>query len=708
VDVAFAIDPTPTFLETVDQRERRAEARSIARLLRPRSVAVIGASERSGSVGRAVLDRLLGGGFDGPIHVVNPNVDHVANLHAYDSVLDIQDDVHLAVIAVPKDGVRTVIEECAAKHVRGVVVMSTGYSEVGDDARERELVDLARGNGMRLIGPASLGLVSTPAGLVATMAPTPVRPGRVGISSQSGPLGTAMLELANRLGMGVSTFVSLGNKADVSANDFLNYWDEDPDTDVILLYTESFGNPRKFGRVARRVSRRKPIVAVKAGEPGDQVAVDALYAQAGVIRVGSVRELLHTARILECQPLPTGPRVAVVTNAASPAVLATDSLLAAGLQPAAMSADTRAELHAQLPGVAHLDGAVVDLTFRAVPADYRVAMDAVLADHGVDSVLVIHTPPLLDAIDDVAEAVNAAAQQHAKPVVAVSLGRDDGPLAGGAVPAFSFPEPACAALGRITRYAAWRARPEAEPPSAEAIDLERARAVAEKALTLRPTGTLLPLVAARELLDAAGIAFAPAVAVTSAEAARQAAEDLGYPVTLKAAGLERLARSESGGVALDLQDEGELLGAYHRMQSALGEAMAEAMVQRMVPGGVETIVQVEAHPAFGPVVSFGLGGAFADEIADRTSRSLPLTTLDVAEMLSSSRALTALLATKADLMALERLVGRVGLLVDAVPEVARLRLNPVLASASGAWAVDVRIHVAPPPVGPYDEPLRRL
>jgi acyl-CoA synthetase (NDP forming)/GNAT superfamily N-acetyltransferase len=707
IDVAFDIEPTAAYLESIDRREQRAESRSIARLLHPRTVAVIGASDRPDSVGRELFRNLLNSGFGGAVYPVNPTSPHVASVPAYASVLDVPDDVHLAVVAVPAEAVAGVVAQCAEKRVRGAIVVSTGFSEAGPEgaSRERELVELARRHGMRIIGPASMGVVNTDpqAPLHASFTPLGVPHGVIGVTLQSGPLGTALIELGRRLGVGLSTFVSLGNKGDVSANDLLNYWYDDPATEVVCLYTESFGNPRKFGRIARRVSRRKPIVAVKSGRGGpDDVAADALYLQAGVVRVDTVRELLDVGRVLAGQPLPGGDRVVVVTNASSPATLALEGLGAAGLRPAELDVDTRAELEHELPAGAIVDNPL-DVTVRSEPADYRVALEAVLADAGVDAVLVIYAPPLVPAGHDASATIAAVAEGATKPVLAITLGLDDGPLLpGSSVPAFAFPEPAVAALGRVSRYATWRARPEGHVP-ALAVDVDLGRSIVEHALSIRPGGTLLPVVTTQELLGAYGIPTAPARAVTSLEAAVAAGAEVGYPVALKAAGLTRLARSESGGVGLDLQDEAELRGAYQRMAAALGPAMAEAVVQRMVPGGVETCATIESHPSFGSIVTFGLGGAFADVIADRPARSLPLTDLDAAELISASRAAEALVALGADHHRVADLLLRVGLLADDLPEVGRARLNPILVSPEGVWVLDASVHVGPlaaPPVAP--------
>jgi acyl-CoA synthetase (NDP forming)/GNAT superfamily N-acetyltransferase len=713
VDVAFDIVPTEQFLETVEHREHRAASRSINRLLNPRSIAVIGASDRVGSVGRAVFRNLLTWGFDGPVYPVNPSVPHVASVPAYASVIDIPDDVHVAIVAVPRDEVFGVVEQCADKRVRGVIVISTGFTDGGPGgvAEERRLVEFARGRGLRLIGPASMGIIVARPGnvLYASIATAKVRPGNVAISLQSGPLGTAMLELAYRLGVGITSLVSLGNKADVSANDLLVHWEDDAQTDVVLLYTESFGNPRRFGRIARRVSQRKPIVVVKANRAdSSDVAAEALYQQAGVIRVDTVRGLFDVGRVLACQPLPNGSRVAVVANAEAPAVLAADGLEAAGLHVAELSEATRARLTANLPGCVTV-GRAVDLTFRATADQYRMALNAVLAEDDVDAIIVVHAPPLAGAVDDVAAAIDETADAAGKPVLAVVLGQDDGPLDGHPrVPAFAFPESAAAVLGRVARDAAWGRRGRGPEVLPELVDLDAARRVVGGVLADSPGGALLGVADTMVLLDAAGVPFAPARTVRSVEEAVAAGDALGYPVGLKATGLTRRARSESGGVALDIQGADGLRTTYDRMVRALGVAMNEAVVQRMVPGGADTIVAVDNHPSFGPVVSFGLGGAFADAIGDRAVRALPLTDLDAEDLVRSSRAFRAIEMVGSDTGAIADVLCRVGYLVDNVPEIDGLVLNPLLVSPAGACVVDARVRVAPVVASPYDVPLRRL
>ncbi len=697
IDVTLDLNPSAETLARIENRERRAEARSVARFLSPRSVAVIGASPDPSAFSHQIFRALVRSGFPGPVYPVHPSATVVASVRTTATVAEIPDDVDLAVVAVRGPQVHDAVRDCIAKGVRAVVVVS------GDVPDPAGLRDLARGNGIRLIGPASMGLVVPRSGLQAAWFDTTVPAGPVGISSQSGPLGRALLAALVEQGMGVSTFVSLGDRVDVSGNDLLQYWEDDPHTRVCLLYTETFGNPRKFSRLARRLSRTKPIVAVKAPEP-DDAAIDALYQQAGVIRVGSVPEQLDVARVLVGQPLPPGNRVLVVTNARSPAVLAVRALAGAGLVPARLGVDTRTELDAVLPEGATVDG-VVDLTHRARPADYRNAVEAVLADPGVDALVVVCAPPRLDELDTVLGTVADLARDGTHTVVCVGLGQRDALV--GDLPVFTYPERAVAALGRVTRYAAWRTRPAGEHHELDADAAASASAIVDAALVARPGGTLLPVRHAVSLLRSAGVTAAETRAVLTAEAAVVAADEIGYPVALKAAPLPRSGRDERAGVALDLPSSEAVAGAYARMSTTLGPAMCEAVVQPMVPGGVECIVEVTQHPDVGPVVGVGIGGVFADDIGDRCSVALPVTDADARRLLDGSRAARAIARIGGDGDALVALVLRLGALVERDARIDRVRLNPVLVSAHGAWAVDVEVQVRPTPDAPVI-PLRRL
>jgi acyl-CoA synthetase (NDP forming)/GNAT superfamily N-acetyltransferase len=680
VDIVFPLESTPGLVDSIERRERLADARSLARLLFPRSVAVVGASDDPHSPGWAIVRNLLRCGFQGPVHPVNPNRAHVASIACASRVTDIAAHVDLAVIAVPSDALVSVVEDCAAKHVRGLIVCT----EVPDDFDNAGLVSYVRRHGMRLIGPASMGVLVTgerPLGAHLAWSADQAQTGGVAISLQSGPLGASVLELARRLQMGISTFVSLGERADVSGNDLLQYAEDDAATRVVAMYTETFGNPRKFARIARRLAMHTPIVAVRAGPVGDPTSVDVLYEQAGVIPVASVPELLDTARVLADQPLPAGDRVVVVTNARNPARLAAAALARQGF--------VIAEL--------------IDLTWRAGPADYGDAVRRMVDDAVGDALLVIHAPPVPHELEAPARAVAEAAAEAPVPVLAVMLGAEEGPLVPGSpVPSFSFPEPAAAVLGRARRLARWRevrTAELAEVPFALSESAQvRVRHVIDTALAARPTGTLLPLAASVELLSAHGVRFSPARMVTSLDDAVDAFGELGGgPVCLKAVGRGRR------GVRLDLGSVDELVAAWRSM-----EGVVEAMVQRMVAPGVDVRVAVEVDAALGPVVSVGLGGVHSRAIGDRVARLAPFGSTVAHEAVHSSRAAVAVASMGGDIGPLVDLVHRVAVLADTASEVDHLELNPVVVGVDGAIAVDASIRVVPVGAGPHAPPLRRL
>jgi len=708
VDLDFPLDDTEEFLDSVERREQRADSRAMARLLLPRTIAVIGASDDPGSIGNALWTHVTSTATS-DVHPVNPAHDVVGGQRSWPRVQDVPADVSLAIIVVPAGALPGVIEDCIAARVRGAIVIT---SIEGTDIDMGPIVTRARSFGLRLIGPGSMGVASPreSGGVQALLVPADLRPGGVAISLQSGSLGASVLRLADDLHMGLSWFVSLGNKCDVSGNDLLQFWEDDETTRVVAMYTESFGNPRKFARIARRVSRVKPVVAVMSGDGDSPLVTDALYQQAGVIRVTTVAELLAVARLLAGQPLPEGHRVAVVTNSASPALLALAAARSAGLVPAQLSEATRAAVLDGLPPDVRV-GAFVDLSPQAGPEDVARVLPLVLADPGVDAVTVIHAPPVARGTEELRSILTTAARGSTKPLVAVALGLAEGmaadddavraaaegdqqPSQAGQVPLYTFPEAAMAALGRVARYAAWRRRPEGVPLQPEGVDLARIEALVADVLAVHPDGATLPFERCVALLAAAGVPFADARVVGDAASAAEAADDLGYPVALKATGVQRLARSERGGVGLDLQSPAEVRAAYARMAASLGERMGGAVVQRMVPPGVELSAELRLEP-LGPVLTFGLGGAYADLIADRSARVLPLTDHDAADLLAGSRAAPLVADVPGLHAALVDLFGRLATVVDAVPELVHLRLNPMLGSAEGLWAVDVTASVAP-------------
>jgi acyl-CoA synthetase (NDP forming)/GNAT superfamily N-acetyltransferase len=715
VAVSFHIDPTPESALAAERREHVASKKSVERLLAPRSIAVVGASRDPASIGNAIFRHLLAGGFAGPVYPVHPTAFHVAAVRAYPTILDVPDDIDLAVIVVPADAVPDVVDQCALKRVRAIAVISAGFAEVGTDegrAAERALVQRARGNGMRLLGPNCMGVVNTAPAvrMNATIAPTMPPAGRVAFASQSGALGIGIIEEAAALGVGLSTFVSTGNKADVSGNDLLEYWEDDDGTAVVLLYLESFGNPRRFARVARRISRRKPIVAVKSGRAhraGDALdgpmsrtaalvstdtAVDALFRQTGVIRVETLAALFDVARVLDAQPLPRGRSVAIVANSGGPGLIAADACEGAGLDVVSLA----------------------DLDAAATPDDFAAAVRDAIDDDGVDSVLMVFAPVVPGRTAAIATAVREAAVDAPKPIVANLLGADGTPAGG--VPSFRFPEDAALALARVTEHAEWLARPEGSVPDLDRTSIAAARLIVDTALAESPTagdarGVWLDPATATELVRTYGIGVLETRFVESVDDAVAAADALGYPVALKAGSGDILRKTEEGAIVLDLTSADQVRRAWSDVAERLGDRMGGGAVQPMAPAGVKTVAGVVQHPSFGPLVMFGAGGAAGELLGDLAFRVLPLTDVDAAELVRAPRSSPLLFghrgAPPADVAALEELLLRVGRLVDDIPEVVEMDLQPVVASPAGAVAVDVRIRLAPYAPDP-EYVLRRL
>jgi len=730
IEVAFSIEPTEASVAAQLAREHESEARSIAELLTPASIAVIGAGRRRGSIGHEILRNLLNNGFTGPVYPVNANAQSVADVRAYPAIGDIPDHVNLAVVAVPADNVLDAVRECAAHGVRGLVIVSAGFAEVGASGAqaEREIVEIARRHGMRVVGPNCMGVINmSPAvRMNATFTPFVPPAGRIAFSSQSGGLGIELLHRVDELGLGISTFVSVGNKADVSSNDLLQYWEEDPETDVILLYLESFGNPHKFARLARRVSKAKPIVAVKSGRTPagsrgagshtaalatSDVAVDALFRQAGVIRVDTLEQLFDAAQVLAHQPLPSGTRVAIVSNGGGPAILAADACAAAGLDVPELTAAAQAALREFVSPDAGVRNPV-DLVAAASATVYERALRILLADDQIDAVLVIFVPPLVTQADEVARAIRAAARDAGPtPLVACFLGRHGIPdlLRSSqpderSIPSFAFPESAVAALGHAAGYAAWRRRPAGAMPRLEGVDAERARGIVTGLVEAAPEGTWVDPDVASRLCECFGIPVATTMRVATAPEAVDAAEQLGYPVVLKAGSGAIIHKTDIGAVQLGLSSPVDVDRAFTTMSDRLGGDMGGAVVQPMVGAGIETIVGVTRDPLFGSLVVFGMGGVAAELTRDTALRILPITDLDAREMVRSLRTSPLLFgyrgAPTVDVEGIEQLLQRIGRLADELPEVAELDCNPVIASAEGVTVVDVKVRVVAMPPSP--------
>ena len=716
----FDIDPTERSIAVRDSREQAAEARSVTNMLHPTSVAVIGASTDPAKIGHAVLANLLKANFTGPVYPVNAEARSVRGVRAYASVTDIPDPVDLAVVAIPAAGVDEVMDQCLEKGVKALVVVSSGFADAGADgmSAERKLVTEARAHGMRVIGPNALGVANLDdkVRLNATLAPDLPARGRVGFFCQSGALGTAILASAQSRGLGLSTFVSAGNRADVSANDLLQYWQTDAETDVVLLYLETFGNPRKFGRLARRLARTKPVVAVKSGRntsparlreaavPIDDASVRALFEQSGVIRVETIAQLFDTALVLAYQPMPRGRRVAVVGNSTALNVLVSDALIDEGMVAAADPVDVGAS---------------------ATPEEFAAAVERALTatgDQEADSLVVVFVPPVATPSAEYARVVRERTAGSDKPVAAVFLAVEgvtaelaqplpDGRPGPGSVPSYASPERAVAALARVARYAAWRSQPVGELVRPEDIDLEAARAVVARfGVGDAEPGTERPLTdtEALELLACFGIPVTEFRLVRGVEAVAEAAEELGYPIALKAVGDRWRHRTDLVGVRLDLGSAAAVRRAFADLERVTGKD--EVYVQRMAPKGPSCVLEVAEDPSFGSLLSFGLSGMATQLLDDRAFRVIPLTAEDAAALVRAPRAAPLLTGYRgsepADLAALEDLALRVAAMAEELPEVRSLALDPVLASAAGAFVTGARVVLGPPPTRDDQGPRR--
>jgi acetyl coenzyme A synthetase (ADP forming)-like protein len=700
-------------------RARQAATASMDNFFEPSTVAVVGADRKRGKIGAEILHNLRASGFPGRVVPVNPAAATVQSLRCYPRVTDVPGEVDLAVIVVPAAKVEGVVDDCLAKGVKALVVISAGFGETGPEGRTREarLVESIRSAGVRMIGPNCMGLVNTDpkVRLNATFSPVYPPDGRVGILSQSGALGLAILDHARRLNLGVSTFVSVGNKADVSGNDLIQYWEEDPRTDVILLYLESFGNPRNFGSIARRVSRKKPIVAVKAGRSavGSRAAsshtgalvesdavVGALLRQSGVIRTRTLEELFDVAALLANQPVPPGRRVAILTNAGGPGILAADTCESLGLPLASLSKGTLANLRASLAAEASVSNPV-DLLASASAEDYRRAMRRLLDDPGVDSLIVIFIPPLVTGADTVAAAVVEVARGSPKPVLATFMSAKGAPPGLAPIPCYPFPESAVVALARATEYGEWRRRPAGTVREFADVRADEARGFIALALE-RGEGWLTPA-EARSVLTAFGIPVARSRVAPGWTEVRRAAKEIGFPVALKAIGPTLIHKSDVGGVKLDLANVAELRRAFGDLEIRLGERVTGYLVQ-MVPGGIEVIVGATYDRTFGPLVLYGSGGTLVELLSDVAFRIAPLTDLDAADMLNEVKG-TELLrgyrgAARADEAALRELLSRVSALVERFAEIQEMDLNPVKVFETGVKVVDFRIRVGRRPLPP--------
>ena len=726
IEIEFPTSLSQDARRRFEERQREADVAAVGHVLRPSSVAVIGASRRPGTVGGEVVRNLLAAGFSGPLHLVNVRGGEVAGRPTVPTIADVEGEVELAVIVVPANAVVDVARACAAKGVRALVVLTGGFAEVGPAGRARqdELLAVCRAAGMRMVGPNSLGVASPrpEIGLDATVAPAAPAPGDVGFASQSGGFGIAAIDAAAARGIGFSSFVTMGDKADLSGSDFLEYWERDPGTAVLLLYLDSFGNPRRFGRIARRITTAKPIVAVKSARTAGRraassrtgallaaadVTVDALFEHAGVLRAETVGEMFDVAGLLARQPLPRGDRVVVLTNAGGPGVACEDACEAAGLRVPPLSDATRKQLAEGLrAGVSTANP--VDMTASATADQYERSLRVLLEADAVDAVVTVFVRPLAARAAEVARGIAAAAQGADRPVLAVWLGADAPAAAdAGVVPRFTTPEEAVRALAHAVRHARRRTAPP-DPPY-EPADADTATAATTVAEGLGRGGGWLAPGDVERLLRCWGIPVVASRLATSAQAAGRAAAELGGPVALKAVAPGLFHKSDAGAVRLGLAGStavSRAAGEMARQLEAAGTTLEGFRVQRMALAGPELIVGAVGDPAFGPLVACGAGGVAAELLGDIQVRLAPLGPREADGMLRDLKTFPLLDGyrgrPRVDLGSVRDVVMRVGALVAAHPAVVELDLNPVIATPEGAFVVEARVRVdAPGPAASF-------
>jgi acetate---CoA ligase (ADP-forming) len=705
-------------------------AASLRPMFLPHSVAVVGASRDPNRLGSRVLDAIIQGRYP-----VNPIAPSIGGRKAYRSVAEIPEPVDLAVIVIPGADVPDVVDECARRGVRALIVISAGFAEVGVEGKrlQDQLLAKVRSHGLRMLGPNCLGLLNTdPLGpLNASFVPLAPPAGNVAMSSDSGALSLAILAGAARLGLGISASVSVGNRADVSSNDLLEYWENDERTGVILLYLESFGNPNRFARIARRVGRRKPIVAVKAGRTTagqraagshtaalatSDVAVDALFHQTGIIRAETLAEMFDLAAALGSQPLPAGNRVGILTNAGGPAILCADVCEAGGLKLPVLSERVQARLAEFLPAAASRSNPV-DMIASATPDHFRRAAAALLTSGEIDALIVIQveigTRNNGDFNAALAAGVSEARHHDANPAPVLfcrmpelttrSLPSSDGPI----IPCYAFPEAAARVLSRMTAYAAWRAKPAGKCSTFADADAAAAREVCRRVLVNRGDGWL-SVEESRAVLSAMNLPVADGGVARDAREASQLARKLGFPVAIKLASTKLIHKTEIGGVRLNLGDEAAVSQAFNEIRARLErdgnlDAMEGVLVQPMMADGTEVMVGAKRDAVFGALIAFGLGGIHVEILGDVCFRVAPLTDIDAAEMIRAIRGFKLLEGYRghppADLPALQDLLLRVSRLIESVPEVAEIDLNPVFAlePGRGCRIVDARLFVGAHP-----------
>lgn len=711
------------------RQDRVNTVASVEAFLKPRSVAVIGAGRKQGTIGNKIFRNLLQAEFAGVAYPVNPNAGVVAAVKAYPTILDIPGEVDLAVVVVPAALVQDVVEQCGKKKVKGVIVISAGFGEAGPEGKERQarLVRTCHQYGMRLIGPNCMGIINTALDLRLNATFSAVYPpeGNIAFGTQSGALGLAILEYARNLNIGLSTFVSVGNRADVSSNDLLEFWKDDPATSVILLYLESFGNLKKFARLAPTVTTRKPVVAVKSGRTlaGSRAAAshtgamatseaisDVLFSQVGVIRVDTMEELFDVANLLAHQPIPAGRRVAILTNGGGPGILTADACASRGLEVPSLSEKTTSEMKRLLLPEASVANPV-DMTAQASAEQYSHSLRLLAEDESTDTVIVIFIPPIGTELQAVAAAISEHApefRRRGKTLVASFMGTKGAPVELGSnqeccVPSFSFPEATATAVARACEYSDWLKRPKGTVPELTDVNKKKAMQIIDTALKQNPVRPLwLDALSTVALLDCYGINVVKTQAAATADEAAKAAAEVGFPVAVKLLSATVAHKTDVGGVVLDLNSVREVKQAFSEIRDRLAvmgkqAEMQGVTVQKMVTDGIEVIVGVSRDPSLGPIIMFGIGGIYAELFKDVAFRIHPLTDVDARELVRSVKARQLLEGWRgsapSDMKALEDLLIRVSKMVEDLPQITELDLNPVKVreQGSGYVVVDTRV-----------------
>ncbi len=672
-------------------------------IFRPRSIAIIGASRKKGTIGYEILHNVVSGDYNGKVFPVNPKAEVIHSIKCYPSVTEVPDEVDMAVVVVPAALVPGVVDECGKKGVKGLVVISAGFKETGKQGGELEnkVVDLVHKYGMRMVGPNCMGVINTDSSVSmnATFARTPALRGRIGFMSQSGALGEAILQYAQEVEAGFSAFASVGNKADVSGNDLLEYWEDDPNTEVILLYLESFGNPRRFKELARRASREKPIIAVKAGTTyagaraasshtgaliSREVATDSLFEQCGVVRVTSIEELFDVSSALANQPLPKGDRVAIVTNAGGPGILATDACVNLGLNVGELSESTMRKLADILPPQASVQNPV-DMIASAGADQYRKCLKLVLEDPKVDALIAIFVSPVITDPVAIADAVIEGTRGATKPVLAcfmgnVRLGVEGGEEKAKRIPFYIFPESAARSLAAMVKYKSWK-----EKPQGDIVEFEVDKDRAAKVLSKSKPGSSLDTKGVWEVLEAYGLPVARTKEASSSGEAVEVAEEIGYPIVMKVSSPKTMHKTDVGGVIKDVRSANDVVKAFKNMRTAFPKARSSLRVaiQPMIGSGREVIIGVTQDPALGPLIMFGLGGIYVETLRDVSFRIHPITNVDAMEMINSIRGRALLEGVRGEKAvhkgSIAEAMLRVSQLITDFPEIKELDINPFMA-----------------------------